>query len=361
MQKIQVSFMKTGMIIGKTILNSDGQVLLSEGMLVKEQYKEKLMSLGIMEIYIKSPENQNNHTENTEEKENKIKENISKAKEVIKKTMDFIHDGRDFSTKEIYETVEKILDELLNNEGIMLNLSDIRVVDDYTFDHSVNVCVLALVTGISMGYDNEKLKKLGVGAILHDIGKILVPNKILNKPATLTNDEFDQIKKHTLLGFEIIKKYNKIDYESMLVILQHHERFDGSGYPDGKMKSDIHEFARVVAVADVYDALTSDRVYKKRIYPHEAIEYLISMGDHHFDYSIVRKFIRYVASYPKGTIVLLSSGIKGVVLENNPDYPNRPKIRCVTDEQGHKLKEMEELELTKHPYITITKVLGNLV
>jgi len=352
MQKINIQFLKPGMEIGKTIYSSDGKVLLSEGLKIKSSYIDKLMDLGITEIYVNTSETSDIDIKDVIEEQNRLA-----AKEIIKLTMEKVYIGKEFSTELIHETVLSILDDLLNDDGIIMNLSDIRAVDDYTFGHSVNVCVLSLISGISMGYDKDKLIKLGIGAILHDIGKILVSQDILNKPGSLNEHEFNEIKKHTQLGYEILQRYPKLDNASMLVVLEHHERYNGTGYPAGKREDEIHEFARIVAIADVYDALTSDRVYKKKIFPHEAIEYLISMGNHHFDYDIVKKFTLHVASYPIGTMVQLSSGIQGVVIGNNKNYPNRPKIRCVLDGNGRRFAIKTELELTNNPSVTIAKVI----
>ena len=355
MHKINIQHLRPGMVIGKTIYSGDGKVLLSEGIIIKGHYIDKLKELGISEIYVSHKASLAViYNERIQE------ENRQAAKTIIKQTMGQIYLGEVFSTAKIEEIVLAILDDLLRDEGIILSLSNIRDVDDYTFTHSVNVCVLSLVTGIAMGYEKEKLLKLGIGAIMHDIGKILVAQEILNKPGALDESEYSEIKKHTELGYHILLRYPEIDKISLMVVMDHHERFNGTGYPAGKQGEEIHEFARIVAIADVYDALTSDRVYKKKIFPHEAIEYLISMGNHDFDYTIVKKFVQYVASYPIGTMVLLNSGIKGIICGNDKNYPNRPKVKCMLDQNGKEMKYKTELELIDHPSVTIVKVLEDI-
>lgn len=355
MYKINIEHLRPGMVIGKTISSSDGIVLLSEGLTIKEHYIDKLIESGISEICVRIDELSEVKIIDIIQEENR-----QTAKILTKQTMEKINMGDEFSTAKITEIVSTIIEDLLNDEGIILNLSDIRAVDDYTFDHCVNVCVLSIVTGIALGYDKEKLLKLGVGAILHDIGKILVSQEILNKPGALEKKEYDEIKKHAELGYHTIIRHTELDTSSMMVILEHHERYNGTGYPAGKKRNEIHEFSRIVAIADVYDALTSDRVYKKRICPSEAIEHLVSMSNHDFDHEILEKFLKHVTSYPIGTMVLLNSGIRGVVSGKNNDYPSRPKVKCIMDQSGNKIKYNAELELIYHPSVTITKVLEDI-
>lgn len=355
MFKVNIDFLKPGMILAKAIYNSDGQILLSSGVTLKETYIQKLMQLGISRVYIDTKETSDIIIEDVICEQNRFQ-----AKKIIRETMNNVYMGGKIATKEVFNIVNNILDDLLKNKDIMLNLSDIKAVDDYTFGHSVNVCVLSLITGIAMGYNTERLSKLGIGAILHDIGKIAIPKEILNKPSKLTDEEYEVIKEHPRLGYDIIKKHPNISALSAMVVLTHHERYDGKGYPLGKKGEEIHEFSRILAVADVYDALTSDRVYKKKIFPHEAIEYLISMGNHQFDYEIVKIFALHVACYPVGTVVKLSTGDNGIVVEVNKSYPNRPKVRCIRNKQGDKYDEKLEISLVDQPSITIMEVLENI-
>jgi HD-GYP domain-containing protein (c-di-GMP phosphodiesterase class II) len=228
-------------------------------------------------------------------------------------------------------------------------------VDDYTFAHSVNVCVLSIISGIGLGYSISRLKELGVGAILHDIGKLKVPQELLKKPSQLTVEEFEEIKKHTIYGYEILKNNKKVSMVSAFIAFGHHERYDGSGYPLQLKGESIHHCARIVAVADVYDALTSDRVYRKKIKPHEAIEYILSLSAHHFDEEIVQSFIRFVAIYPVGTGVILNTKERGVVISENKDMPTKPVIRVVYSEKGKKVSKYYEIDLSSSKNVFITE------
>ena len=155
--------------------------------------------------------------------------------------------------------VDQIIDELLADLSVLVNLTDIRTFDDYTFASLSNVSVLAIMTGITMGYNDLQLKELGVGAILHDLGKIRIDKSILSKTGELSKEEYEEVKRHPVYGFEILRQYQDVSLLSANVAFQHHERWDGSGYPRGLSGENILEYARIVAACDVYDALLADR------------------------------------------------------------------------------------------------------
>ncbi|HHV98170.1 MAG TPA: HD-GYP domain-containing protein [Clostridiaceae bacterium] len=257
-------------------------------------------------------------------------------------------------------TIGKIIDGLLSNRDIFQNLSELKNVDDYTFEHSINVCVLSLVIGICMDYSIDKLEEIGAGAILHDIGKLRISREILKKPSILTDDEFDEIKKHTIYGYQILKDNSNISPVAAYIALSHHERYDGSGYPMGLEGDNINKFARIVAVADVFDALFSDRVYRKKLHPREIIEYFTKTGSHYFDSEVVDKFVEMVIMYPTGTNVVLSTGERGVVVSNNRGFPLSPVVRIKCDGNNNKFKRFYnnyyEINLADNSDVFIDKV-----
>ncbi len=250
-----------------------------------------------------------------------------------------------FDLDKVNRMVTQILGELLNNKDVLVNLSDIKTVDDYTFSHSVNVCVLSLVTGIKLGLNMTRLRQLGVGALLHDIGKIMIPEEILKKPSKLTKNEFELIQKHTFLGYQMLKANPNIDISSAYIALGHHERYNGSGYPYQISSANIHLYARIVAIADVYDAISSDRVYRKKIQVHKVVEYIASLGNQHFDEMILQHFLPNIAVFPIGTSVLLSTGQKGIVVEVNSKLPSKPIVRIIFNADGTKNNKFDEVDL----------------
>lgn len=341
MRKVHIDKVQLGMKLGRTIFNSDGGVLLSKGIEIKEAFVDKLKSQGINEIFLEDEISKDVVVEDIV-----CEDTRNDAVVLVKNMMNNYIFSSSVDIEAVKVMVNKLIDELLNNDDIIHNLSEIKSVDDYTFEHSVNVCILSLITGIGLGYDISRLRELGTGAMLHDIGKMCIPREILKKPSQLTVEEFEEIKKHTVFGYEILKKSGKVNLTSAFIAFGHHERFDGSGYPLQLKSENIQQCARIVAVADVYDALTSDRVYRKKLKPNEVFEYITSLGAHHFDPKVIESFVKYVTIYPIGTGVMLNTRERGLVVRANRALPTRPVIRVIYDEHQKRLGNFYEMDLS---------------
>jgi len=355
MRRISVERVNDGMVLAKTLYSIDGNILLNAGIKLKESYISKFREIGIGEIYIDDNMSADIIIEDIITDETRFE-----ARMAVKKAMDNVMYGNNLDVKPVRNVVGKIVEELLSVKDAVINLQDIKTVDNYTFAHSANVCVLAAVTGISMGYDESKLKELCLGALLHDIGKTKIPNEILNKPGPLTPEEYEIIKKHTRYGYDMLKDSMEVSTYASYIALTHHEQYNGQGYPLGLKGKAIHEFTRIVSVADVYDAMTSNRVYRKRVNISEVVEYLISLGNHHFDYDIVRKMIEHISVFPLGTYVTLSTGETAIVVDNNRNFPNRPVVRLIKDPFGIEYASFNEIDLTSYNSIVITNVLEDI-
>jgi HD-GYP domain-containing protein (c-di-GMP phosphodiesterase class II) len=350
-RRVSLDKVRAGAILAKTIMSLDGKVLLAAGMEITEEYKRKLQANRISEIYI-----EDEISKDIQVPEVVREEIVYEAKQMVKAMMTKPSVKTSIDGRKVMEIVDKIISSILANKDIIANLCDIRSVDDYTFSHSVNVCILSLIIGIGLGYSGDRLRELGVGSILHDIGKVMVPNDILKKPYQLTSEEFEEIKKHTYYGYEILKNTSGISMTASYIALEHHERIDGSGYPYQLKDDNIHKAARIVAVSDVYDALTSDRIYRKKLMPHEVIDYITSLGSHHFDQEVVDVFIRFIAYYPVGTAVILNTGEKGLVSKYNKRFPTRSTVRVVMGKDGKMLSKQRELDLAQNLQCRITDV-----
>ncbi|BAS28565.1 HD-GYP domain-containing protein [Limnochorda pilosa] len=233
------------------------------------------------------------------------------------------------SARPISEVVNLILEEVLSNRTVLLELGEIRAMNDYVFGHSVAVCATSTLLGIHLGLDQIELKGLAVGAILHDVGKVRVEEAVWNKPGRLTPEEFRQVQQHAKHGFDIIRAHHDLDLRSAHVAYQHHERWDGQGYPRGLAGDEIHRFARIVSVADVFDALITDRPYRPAWARHRAIGFIQAEAGHMFDPDVVRTFLGRVAPYPVGTVVRLNTGELGKVVRLNARLPARPVVRLL--------------------------------
>ncbi|HHW23339.1 MAG TPA: HD-GYP domain-containing protein [Clostridiaceae bacterium] len=351
MRKISLERARAGLYVARTIHSLDGIVLLYAGSKLTEENIQHLKSYNITEIYIEDELSKGIVVTDV------VREDIVlDVKAKIKTIMTTPSLKISVDGKKIMELVEKLLDNILNSDFIIANLSDIRSIDDYTYSHSVNVCILSLITGIALGIKGENLKDLGVGALLHDIGKIMIDEKILQKPTNLTINEFDEVKKHTVYGYEILKNSNDVNSTAHIIALSHHERKDGSGYPYNLKNNDIPLPARIVAIADVYDALTTNRIYRKKMLPHEVVDYMCSLSNKHFDKTCLDAFISHIANYPVGTAVMLNSGEKGLVAKYNKNFPNRPVVRVVIDENGKMLVKPKEIDLFRKPEYRIVDI-----
>jgi HD-GYP domain-containing protein (c-di-GMP phosphodiesterase class II) len=235
--------------------------------------------------------------------------------------------------KAIRSLAKSIVDEILQNKQTMINIIDLRNFDDYTYSHSLNVTVLSVVIGTALGLNKNTIYELSVGGLIHDTGKMFVRKEVLNKPDKLTPEEFEEIKKHSELGYRYLCNSPDIPESSKMATLQHHEQFNGKGYPGGLSGESITPFARIISVADVYDALTSDRPYRKAMLPSDAIEYIMGGYGTMFDPKSVDALTKKVAPYPIGTCVRLSTGDVGIVVKNYETTSMRPMVRLIEDDK----------------------------
>lgn len=262
---------------------------------------------------------------------------------------------KELKIDKVKKVFEMLLKEIKGTKNVMNLLSSVLVHDQYTFAHSTNVTVYALAMAMKLNFDDKRLYELGLGSMLHDIGKCIVPSDVLNKNGKLTNEEFDLIKRHTEYGFEILRKESKVPLLSAHCAFQHHEKLDGSGYPRGLKGDEIHPYGKLLAVADVFDALTSHRPYRKAMLPHEAMEILFAETHTHFDEQYIRAFQQSVATYPEGITVKLSTGELAVVVKYQFNSHARPIVRIIQDAQGRKIDKPFDVDLSKELSIMITE------
>lgn len=347
MKKMHVEQLQTGMIVGKAVCIKDGSLLFTPGTVVEACHLKQMLDAGIEFVEVidgdtaVSPENQ-------------ITRN-----EVILAIKDIFKDITLTNSLEqgtVKKTLNGILRRVLKDRCVMLHLTEVRGLDSYIFTHSVNVCMLSLIMGLFLKLKSEQLKNLGLAALLHDVGRSRVPKNILYKPFQLSNEEYQKVKSHTVYGYEMLKACGQFPESVALTALQHHERLDGSGYPEGLKGDEIGLFSRIVAVADVFDALLTDRPFRKAFFPHQAIEIIVNSTGQ-FDPEILKIFVENVAIYPLGSLVSLNNGEIGVVVDMNKGRQTRPVVRIVFDSESRKLEYIKEIDLSKCPEIFITKIL----
>lgn len=256
------------------------------------------------------------------------------ALELMRDLDRLIRTNRAASTERVRGVVRSLVDNILSNQQALLELSGLKDYHEYTFFHSVNVAILSLALGSTLSSDRRFLNSLGVGALMHDIGKITIDADVLNKPGALTSEEWDAVRLHPLYGAEVAATMPGLDRSSIVVVLEHHMRFDKDGYPQRRPARHQHLTSRIVAVADAYDAMTSKRSYSGARLQDEAMEVLARNAGSAFDSVLVRLFVQMMGIYPPRSVVRLSSGETGVVVHPGDSDVLRPCVRIFADAEG---------------------------
>ena len=270
---------------------------------------------------------------------------LSKAKEAVVSIFSDVRMGNAVKFDDVVSLADEINQSIARNPSALISLSRLKNVDNYTYLHSVAVCVLMIALGRQLGLEHEVLKQVGIAGLLHDIGKVFIPNEVLNKPGKLTDEEFNIVKTHPRKGWEFLKNSYEINDLILDVCRHHHERVDGMGYPDKLSGEALTLFARMGAVCDVYDAITSNRCYKKGWEPAESIRKMAEWKNGHFDEAIFHAFVKTVGIYPTGTLLKLKSGRLGVVTDQSKKSLIKPivKVFFSTRSNAHILQEIIDL------------------
>lgn len=343
MRKVPLTMILPDMRLAMSIYHKN-QLLLTEGTRNINRYVNSLRKLGITSVYI----------EDALSKGIEIPDAITEkvrlhCKDVLGETLVSLREKGTFDEIELVETIDQLLEEIMSRTDFLVSLSDIGTTDDSTLVHSVNMTVFSLLIGKKLNYSYSQMRKLAEGCIIHDIGKVLIDPDVLYKPGKLTEREFEYVKQHTVLGYNIAKRNPLLSELSRVVCLSHHERVDGSGYPYGLKGDEIPEFARIAAVADVYDAITSKRCYHDEQSIYDAVDILMMEASSKLDTKLVTLFVRNIAIYPNGSLVQLSDKTYAIVKEQNKEMPMRPVVRVFDPWEQVPIYEvdlMKELDLT---------------
>lgn len=349
--------LKAGDKLAKTIYNEHGISLVQQGMTLSDNMIKHLIRQNISYVYLSDERTDDIMIDQVITDDLRvhaigiIKETFTRFDDHKTLEKAFIHEDQ---TRELKSVVDQLLSQMTSQQEEAISLlADLFITDDYTFQHSLNVTIYTLAIGKKLNYTESQLSEIGLGALLHDIGKVFVDKSILLKPGPLDKDEYEAMKNHTELGFTFIRKNTSLASVVAHCAYQHHERLDGSGYPRKLKTNDIHPYAKIIAVADVFDAITSDRIYREGMLPHEGLEILYAEANSKFDLQIVDAFKKSVAIYPTGLTVTLSDSRTGVIERQNTHYNDRPVIR-ILQHKDHLIEEPYELDLSKVLDIVIT-------
>ena len=269
----------------------------------------------------------------------------AKAKKAVVSIFKDVRMGNALKLDDAVSLVNEINQSIIRNPSALICLSRLKTADNYTYLHSVSVCVLMIALGRQLGMKDDMLKQAGIAGLLHDIGKVFIPDEVLNKPGKLTDEEFNIVKTHPVKGWEFLKNSGEVNDLILDVCRHHHERVDGMGYPDKLSGEALTLFARMGAVCDVYDAITSNRSYKKGWEPVESIRKMAEWNNGHFDEVVFHAFVKTVGIYPTGTLLKLKSGRLGVVTDQSKKSLVMPivKVFFSTRSNVHILQEIVDL------------------
>lgn len=326
MRYVKSSSIHPGMVTATPIYNSNGQMLLAANAHVTAGISRRLRDLGFPGIFVLD-KNDDGFTQLLDEKTR------MQAIQAVKK----------LDLDQVMFVANSIVNQVMYASNAVYDMDSVCGYDLVTYMHSVNVALLSAMMGVSMGLGNEDLKTLAQAGLLHDIGKTRVDPHIIKGKHRLSDEEFKAVRMHPKYGYDILAKAGTADPVVMEAVLSHHENEDGTGYPNSLKSGDIHPFAKIIHVADVYDALVSRRSYKKPMNPADALENLMASIGTMFDRACVEALRDTVALYPIGSEVVLSNGHHAWVQENRKGYPTRPLLRTTT---GLRIDLMERLNVT---------------
>lgn len=339
MRYLPTSKLTPGMALGQDIYDGAGRLLLAKHLLLNEEYISSLEFLGFPGIYI-----DDEFTKGIEIQQVISPKVRSRALKMIHELFTFDPEEEELPVSEVKlrMNVESVVQDILNNGDVMCNMMDIKNHDDYIFYHSVSVEVMSVMLGAWYGLNREELYQLATAAMLHDIGKKYISPDIIDGVWPLEGEDRETWKKHPKLGAEFLKNSYHFSSAVYTSVLEHHEWYNGEGYPLGKAGEDILLYARIIKTADCYDALVSKRPSRRALAPVEALEYMMAMSGVEFDPSLISIFVRKIAIYPVGCEVELSNGTHAVVVKNFRDFTMRPLVKVI--ETGEMLNLRDDTE-----------------
>lgn len=374
MRKISVEELKPGMTFNKPVYVDSNNMLIDGNIPLSENDIKKLMKWGVTQVetagILMKSDTDAAASYSTEErkiideynellkKRKRLLEIHAQARKAVEAAYIAIRNNREFKTTELESAVFNIISILKENSNVFLFLYGLEEGKDYTVTHSVNVTFYSLLIGLALQYNNQKLNDLGLGTMLIDAGMAKIPIYIVHKQSNLTDQEFKQIKAHPLLGYRSLKELGKLKETSAIICLQHHEQYDGKGYPKGWKGNEIDEFGRIGAIADNYEAQISNRSYRKGVYFYHAMRNLLSTGVNKFDPVILRVFLSRMSVYPIGSIVEMNDSSIGIVIGSIPEKPLRPFIKLIFDKEGKKQEKTLILNLLGEANLYIVKALN---
>ena len=347
-----INKVKVGEILGRNVFTNNGSVLLRTGVKLNKQYIKKLKELGVFYIYLEDA-----RLDDISIEDEKLSDLKAITMKNMAKIMKNVTGGNKRKTEDSLSVVTDLVNHIIEMGDVNKSLYDIQTFDNYSYLHSVDTGIMAIFLGLSMNLSEGELKELGIGAILHDLGKTKIDKNIITKIGKLTDEEFKEIKMHPIYGKKILEKNFLMSSEVLRAVEHHHERIDGSGYPYGLIKNQISKFAKIIGVCDVYNAVSNDRCYRERFNPSDAYELILAGCGKDFDEEVVNNFKKTFSVFPLGICLKLSNGVEGYVIKQNKNFPDRPVIRVLYENETREPIKFYEIDLLECHNIVVQSII----
>ncbi|MGE5702546.1 MAG: HD-GYP domain-containing protein [Clostridia bacterium] len=363
MRAVRVEQLREGDVLARPIVLQAGTVLLREGKKLTEQMINRLNMLEIKNVYIESTqiprtmEITKSFLRSPEPLTQQVRKNVYMR--LIRLPDSQQAEGR-VAARAIEErfqrTFRTVMHDIASSQTVLDHLVALCQTDLYLFEHALNVALLSAILGLAQKYDYDQLVELTIGALLFDIGMIRLPRELLMSNRSFTKEERKLMEKHTYEGYQFLRSSSDIPHNSALCALLHHERYDGSGYPYQLKQNDIHSYGQIVAIADMYAAMTTPRYYRRAYTPGEAAEFFYAAGNQAFELSLIKLFFRHINVYPVSSVVRLSNGKTGFISTVDEDLAHRPTVKIVREADGSTVGTPYEIDLKQNMDIVIVNV-----
>lgn len=352
MKRKYLAQIENGEPIEEDLFNTNGAILVPKGKVMTQHLRRQLLRNNIEYFLLDVTgydglESHFNHFDpDTIKRIEEVKKVYTASVKNLGAEFERVRKQGNLDKVAIKEIARELVESIGRNQQVYLGLEGIRRKDFYTYIHSIDVAIFMIVLAKSLQLSKERQEQAAMAGLLHDIGKTRIHDSILMKPGKLTDDQMRVMQEHSRMGHEILAKELNYPHEIACAALEHHERKDGTGYPRKVGWGRLHLYSQMTAVCDIYDAITGERVYKKAMLPHEAVEYLMTIVDTHVDRSLTNQFIRNIAVYPLGTQVTLNNHEEGMVIRLHDGFPTRPVVRVTGKGTARDLLQEKTLMVT---------------
>lgn len=320
--QINIKDITPGMMIAQTLTNRYGATIIHDRTILTPNLIQKLINLGYNQVVVYELQE-----EEIEDNKHKFALYYEQSQVVVKEMIKEVGDGRPIDMEKLRSVSSLLLEQSENNRDIIDAIGQVRAASEYTYTHCVNVSLICMLLGKWLKFDEVSIRLLAYTGLLHDIGKSKISNDILDKPGRLSDKEYDIVKQHPSLGYKILEKIPSMNKNVLMGVLMHHERENGSGYPLGARDNQIHYFAKIVAIADIYDAMTSERMYRPKQSPFTVLEMFENESLSLLEPKYLMTFLSNIANYYIGDLVKLNTGETAEIIYINPHHVSRPLVR----------------------------------